>query len=68
MSTRYFIVFFQASVDDKPVVGELPGTTNGEYINKAKTVNAIEESFNCTDVDIVGIIEMSKQDKIEYNE
>ncbi len=64
---RYFIVFFQATVDNNPVVGELPGTTNGEYINKIQTINAIEEQFSCTDVQFTGIIEYSKQDREDYN-
>ena len=68
MTKRYFIMFFQGDSNGEPVVGDIPGTTeNGEYINRKDICTAIESAFNCKNVTFTNIIELSKEDYIQYN-
>lgn len=63
MSKRYFIIFFSAnSKEDDQVLGNMPGTTNGEYVNQKMMVNGIEGYYKVTNAIITNVLELNEED------
>jgi len=62
VSERYFVVAYVASNTKGHVTGCIDITTDGQYLNRALTIENIKEKLDLTDIVPINMIEMNKID------